>query len=120
MAHIPTTLKTLIFEWSDFEDIIAKKDLDDVNSMSAWLSKHSGDYPLLNYLFQTFIVLPTSTSDVERRNYIATQFTWKMNVFYTYPKSKFWRFWKYTCYREFFDLKKKKHWCVVFYSFSFL
>ena len=51
---------------SDFEDIIAKKDLDDVNSMSAWLSKHSGDYPLLNYLFQTFIVLPTSTSDVER------------------------------------------------------
>ena len=55
----------LIFEWSDFEDI-AKKDLDDVNSMSAWLSKHSGDYPLLNYLFQIFIVLPTSTSDVER------------------------------------------------------
>ena len=51
---------------SDFEDIIAKKDLDDVNSMSVWLSKHSGDYPLLNYLFQTFIVLPTSTSDVER------------------------------------------------------
>ena len=59
-------VQKLIFEWSDFEDIIAKKDLDDVNSMSAWLSKHSGDYPLLNYLFQTFIVLPTSTSDVER------------------------------------------------------
>ena len=56
----------LIFEWSNFEDIITKKDSDDVNSMSAWLSKHSGDYPLLNYLFQTFIVLPTSTSDVER------------------------------------------------------
>ena len=57
-------VQKLIFEWSDFENIIAKKDLDDVNSMSAWLSKHSGDYLLLNYLFQTFIVLPTSTSDV--------------------------------------------------------
>ena len=59
-------IQKLIFEWSDFEDIIAKKDLDDLNSMSAWLSKHSEDYPLLKYLFQTFIVLPTSTSDVER------------------------------------------------------
>ena len=59
-------VQKLIFEWSDFEDIIAKKDLDDVNSMSAWLSKHSEDYPLLKYLFQTFIVLPTSTSDMER------------------------------------------------------
>ena len=47
----------LIFEWSNFEDIITKKDSDDVNSMSAWLSKHSGDYPLLNYLFQTVHLL---------------------------------------------------------------
>ena len=35
----------LIFEWSNFEDIITKKDSDDVNSMSAWLSKHSGIIP---------------------------------------------------------------------------
>ena len=31
----------------------------------------------------------------------------KNEHFYTYPKGKFWRFWKYTCYRDFFDLKKK-------------
>ena len=25
---------------------------------------------------------------------------------YTYTRGKFWRFWKYTCYRELFDLKQ--------------
>ena len=56
----------VVLEWGCFEDVILTEGFDNVNDMSSYLSKHSRDYPTLNFLFQIYIVLPTSTSDVER------------------------------------------------------
>ena len=73
----------LIFEWSNFEDI-TKKDSDDVNSMSAWLSKHSGDYPLLNYLFQTVHLLWILMYE--------PSFNWNYASLARYVASKIWKY----------------------------
>ena len=65
-THYGLNFGALQIEWANLQDILILDAMDSVHEITAYTCDRKSDYPLLAYLFQIFIVLPTSTADVER------------------------------------------------------
>ena len=48
------------------QDVLIMDGIDSLNEITSFLCDRKSDYPLLSFLFQVYMVLPTSTADVER------------------------------------------------------
>ena len=64
--HYGISFDQLQLEWENMQDVIIFDNLDTIESITKYAQEHLSEYPLLSILLQTYIILPTTTSDVER------------------------------------------------------
>ena len=58
--------RDLKVEWELLQNAMIFEDLETIESITEYAQNHFSEFPLLSPLLQTYLILPTSTSDVER------------------------------------------------------
>jgi len=64
--HYGVNFYDLQVEWGNLQNVIIFNDLDSIETITKYVQDHGVEFPLLSPILQTYLILPTSTSDVER------------------------------------------------------